>query len=124
MIPELSAVVPVCNEAENVEPLAREIATALAGRPFEILFVDDGSTDATAQAGRSARDPGIPQIRLLRLAFGRGQSAAVTTGVRAARAEWIATLDGDGQNDPADIPVMLEALRTADPALRLIMGKR
>jgi dolichol-phosphate mannosyltransferase len=125
MTPELSVVVPVCNEAENIEPLAREIAAALAGRPFEILFVDDGSTDATAQAVRSARDAGIPQIRLLRHSFRSGQSAAVTTGVRAARAEWIATLDGDGQNDPADLPALWIAKgEPANAAVRLFQGNR
>lgn len=122
---EISIVVPVCNEAENVEPLAREIAAALAGREFEILFVDDGSTDGTADAVRAARTHGIPQIRLLRHSFRSGQSAALTTGVRHARAEWVGTLDGDGQNDPADLPRLLAARN--DPAntdVRLIMGNR
>src|SRR5690606_28225003 len=107
---KLSVVVPVCNEAESVGPLAREIQAALGGhRPFEIIFVDDGSTDATAAAVLEAREQGIAEIRLLRHAQRCGQSAAVVTGVRAARAEWIATLDGDGQNDPADIPALIEA---------------
>ena len=125
MTPELSVVIPVCNEAENVEPLAREIAHALSGRPFEILFVDDGSTDATANAVRAARDAGIPEIRLLRHSFRSGQSAAVTTGVRNARAEWIATLDGDGQNDPADLPALWIAKSDpANAAVRLFQGNR
>jgi dolichol-phosphate mannosyltransferase len=110
---EISVVVPVCNEVENVGPLAQEIATALEGRAFEILFVDDGSTDQTAAAVISTR-ASIPQIRLLRHSFRSGQSAAVTTGVRHARAEWIGTLDGDGQNDPADLPKLLAARN--DPA--------
>ena len=122
---KLSVVIPVCNEAENVQPLAREIQAALAAHgPFEIIFVDDGSTDATAAAATAAREAGIPEIRLLQHSRRSGQSAAVWTGVRAARADWIATLDGDGQNDPADIPVMLEALRTGGETLRLIMGNR
>ncbi len=122
---KLSVVIPVCNEAENVQPLAREIQAALAAhRPFEIIFVDDGSTDGTAAAACAARDGGIPEIRLLQHSRRSGQSTAVWTGVRAARADWIATLDGDGQNDPADIPAMLEALRTGDESLRLIMGNR
>jgi dolichol-phosphate mannosyltransferase len=125
MTPELSVVVPVCNEAENVGPLAREIADALSGRPFEILFVDDGSTDKTAEAVRAARDAGIPQIRLLRHSFRSGQSAAVTTGVRNARAEWIATLDGDGQNDPADLPALWTAKgEPANGSVRLFQGNR
>ena len=90
-------VVPVCNEAENVGPLAAEIARALAGREFEILFVDDGSTDGTAEAALASRAGGIPQLRLLRHSFRSGQSAAVCSGVRHARAEWIATLDGEAR---------------------------
>jgi dolichol-phosphate mannosyltransferase len=122
---KLSVVIPVCNEADNVQPLAREVQAALAAhRPFEIIFVDDGSTDATAANACAARDGGIPEIRLLQHSRRSGQSAAVWTGVRAARADWIATLDGDGQNDPADIPAMLEALRTGGESLRLIMGNR
>jgi dolichol-phosphate mannosyltransferase len=122
----VSVVIPVCNEQDNVLPLAREIHAALAGRhPFETLFVDDGSTDGTAQAVRSARSDGMPEVRLIRHAVRSGQSAAVATGVREARARWIATLDGDGQNDPADIPKLLDALRGgASPRLRLVMGNR
>ena len=119
-MPELSVVIPVCNEAENVAPLAGEIARALAGRDFEILFVDDGSTDGTADAVRAARAAGIPQIRLLRHSFRSGQSAAVCSGVRLARAAWVATLDGDGQNDPADIPALVAHRGDA----LLVMGNR
>jgi len=111
---KISIVVPVCNEAENVGPLAQEIRAALAAhRPFEIIFIDDGSTDDTAAAVSSARNAGIEEIRLLQHARRCGQSAAVHTGVRAARAEWVATLDGDGQNDPADIPKLLEVCAAA-----------
>ena len=122
----VSVVVPVCNEQDNVLPLAREIHDALAGRyRHETIFVDDGSTDDTAAAVRAARGSGMPEIRLLRHARRSGQSAAVATGVREARAPWIATLDGDGQNDPADIPRLLEAARNPpSPRLRLVMGNR
>ena len=124
MTPELSVVVPVCNEEENVGALAREIATALAGRPFEILFVDDGSTDATAAAVLAARVT-IPEIRLLRHSFRSGQSAAVTTGVRLARADWVGTLDGDGQNDPGDLPKLFAArLIPENATVSLFQGHR
>jgi dolichol-phosphate mannosyltransferase len=101
--PLLAVVVPVRNEAENIGPLVAEISAALAGIAHEIIYVDDGSTDATADVlARLAST--VPTLRLLRHAVSCGQSAAIVTGVRAARARWIATLDGDGQNDPADIP--------------------
>ncbi len=118
--------VPVCNEQDNVLPLAREIHAALTGRfSFETIFVDDGSTDGTARAVLAAREAGMPEICLLRHAVRSGQSAAVATGVRQARGPWIATLDGDGQNDPADIPSLLDAARqSSSPRLRLVMGNR
>ena len=122
----LSVVVPVCNEVENVVPLAREVAAALVGRSFELIFVDDGSTDGTADAVLAARRE-VPQVRLMRHSRRSGQSAAVRTGVRAARAEWVATLDGDGQNDPADIPALLAArdsARTGDGSVLIVMGHR
>jgi len=123
---DLSVVIPVCNEQDNVEPLAREIHAALAGRcRFETIFVDDGSTDGTAQAVRDARGSGMPEIRLIRHSLRSGQSAAIATGVRDAGAPWIATLDGDGQNDPADIPKLLDAVSAStSPRLRLVMGNR
>jgi dolichol-phosphate mannosyltransferase len=116
---DISVVIPVCNEVDNVGPLAREIVAALRDREFEIIFVDDGSTDGTAAAVRALRHD-IPQVRLLSHSFRSGQSAAVCSGVRHARAEWIATLDGDGQNDPADIPKLYEARHSAE----LVMGNR
>jgi dolichol-phosphate mannosyltransferase len=124
---DISVVVPVCNEEENVLPLAREVAAALAGREYELLFVDDGSTDGTAAAVLQARAAGIPGVRLLRHSFRSGQSAAVCSGVAAARAEWVATLDGDGQNDPADIPSLLAVWRAGvagDRPLGLVAGQR
>jgi dolichol-phosphate mannosyltransferase len=124
--PDITVVVPVCNEEENVAPLAREIAAALRGRAhFEAIFVDDGSTDATAEVLKAERAASMSELRVLRHSIRRGQSAALWTGVRAARAPWIATLDGDGQNDPADIAALIAA--RDDPANRgvlIFMGNR
>ena len=104
--PALAVVVPVHNETENLDPLIGEIRAALGGSAYEIIYVDDGSTDETLAklkdiAGR------VPELRILRHVNCCGQSAAIWTGVRGARAPAIATLDGDGQNDPADIPALL-----------------
>jgi dolichol-phosphate mannosyltransferase len=121
---ELSVVVPVCNEAENVEPLAREIDAALQGRSYEMIFVDDGSTDETA-ANLKKLKSSLPALRVLSHSFRSGQSAAVASGVRAARAAWIATLDGDGQNDPADIPKLIAARDSNEGrGVKLFMGNR
>lgn len=123
--PLLSVVIPVCNEAGNVVPLAREIQATLASIGlFEIIFVDDGSTDGTVDEVLTARREGIPQIRLIRHAAQCGQSIALHTGVKAARAAWIVSLDGDGQNDPVDIPRLLHAKERAGEAIKLVMGHR
>lgn len=122
----LSVVVPVKNEQDNVDPLVREIARALSGNTaFEIIYVDDGSTDAT-QARLETLKVEFSMLRVIRHRDSCGQSRAVTTGVNAARYEWIATLDGDGQNDPADIPLLLAQLaHPAQPAdLELLAGWR
>ena len=120
----LSVVVPVCNEAENVEPLAREIDAALGSRSYEMIFIDDGSTDDTVAILQKLKSS-LPALRVLRHSFRSGQSAAVATGVRAARAPWIATLDGDGQNDPADIPKLIAARDDiANRGVQLLMGNR
>ncbi|MCB4824253.1 glycosyltransferase family 2 protein [Roseicella aerolata] len=101
----LSVVIPVRNEAPNIAPLVAEIEAALAGIGHEIVYVDDGSSDGTVAALRAVA-AGAP-VRFLRHRASCGQSAAIVTGVKAARGIWIATLDGDGQNDPADIPRLL-----------------
>jgi glycosyltransferase involved in cell wall biosynthesis len=120
----VSVVVPVKDEAENVAGLAREIAAALSGEAAEILFVDDGSSDATSAALLALKGE-IPHLRVLQHDRNYGQSRAVRTGVGAARGDTIVTLDGDGQNDPADIPKLLATLRTGnDPRLAMIAGVR
>lgn len=124
-IPLVSVVVPVRNEAPNIAPLVAEIAAALAALPHEIVYVDDGSTDGTPAALREAA-AGLPEgvpLRRLRHRTSCGQSAAVATGVRMARGEWIATLDGDGQNDPADIPRLLRRAQAEGGAI-LVAGHR
>ncbi len=122
---DLSLVIPVRNEAENIAPLIAEIRAALDGRcEYEVIYVDDGSRDATAQCLASARHD-FPRLRVLHHRSSCGQSTALLTGVRAARGAWIATLDGDGQNDPADIHTLLAARDIAgcDPLL-LLAGHR
>jgi dolichol-phosphate mannosyltransferase len=121
--PAVSVVVPVRNEAGNIAPLVAEIAAALAGRAFEILYVNDGSRDATEQELRNlmAQRPWLRQIRHARSC---GQSAAVRSGVEAARGAVVVTLDGDGQNDPAFIPALLAALENGAPHVGLIAGQR
>lgn len=123
--PRLSVVIPVRNEAPNIAPLVGEIEAALAAIPHEIVYVDDGSTDATPDELRAARAAGAP-VRAVRHQTSCGQSAAVVTGVKAARGRWIATLDGDGQNDPADIPRLLARAEAEEAAGRrtLIAGHR
>lgn len=121
----LSVVVPVKDEAGNAAPLAREIGQALVhDGPFEVIFVDDGSGDATV-AELIALKNDLP-LRILRHRRNLGQSRALRTGVAAARAKIVATLDGDGQNDPADIPKLLAALKAApdDCGLAMVAGER
>ncbi len=118
---QLSVVVPVRNEEENVATLVAEIHAALSHLiPHEIIYVDDGSTDNT-YATLKALQAQYTQLRVLRHAASCGQSTAVRTGVKAARFDWIVTLDGDGQNDPADIPKLLAALA---PGVELVGGNR
>ena len=104
--PVLSVVVPVRNEEANIAPLIAEIARALAAVPHQIVYVDDGSTDGTLAALLDMQRA-LPELVVRRHRSSCGQSAAIVTGVRIAAGHWIATLDGDGQNDPADIPRLL-----------------
>lgn len=122
--PALSVVVPVFNERDNVTPLIDEITAALRGRiDFEIVYVDDHSRDDTLAVlqGLKAR---VPELRVLQHVQQSGQSTAIRTGVKAARGAWIATLDGDGQNDPADIPRLIAARDAGEAQTKLYAGWR
>lgn len=122
--PQLSVVVPVHNEQANVAGLLAEIAAILRGRlQWEALFVDDLSSDATLAVLEGLK-AGYPELRVLAHRSQCGQSTAVHNGVRAARAAWVVTLDGDGQNDPADIPRLLAERERAAPSVRLLAGWR
>ena len=123
-MPALSVVVPVYNEEGNVAPLVGEIVAALRGRvAFEIVYVDDLSRDGTLDALRRLKAE-VPELRVLRHLANSGQSTAIRNGVKAARGAWIATLDGDGQNDPADIPKLLAERERAAPEVKLFAGWR
>ena len=120
----VSIVVPVRNEAGNIAPLIAEIAAALDGRwSYEIIYVNDGSTDDTAQrlAEEMARRP---NLRVLRHERSTGQSAAVRSGVRAAHGAIVATLDGDGQNNPAFLPELIAAIEKGGSRVGLVAGQR
>jgi len=121
---EVSIVVPVRNEQDNVAPLIAEITAALDGRcAYEIIYVNDGSTDATPQRLAELMQA-RGNLRRIDHAQSTGQSAAVRTGVRAARGAIVATLDGDGQNDPAFLPDLIAAVRAGEGRVGLAAGQR
>jgi len=121
--PSVSVVIPVRNEAGNIMPLVAEIAAALRDRRFEIVVVDDGSTDASGAELRNLMTE-HPWLRQIRHTQSCGQSAAIRTGVTVARAPIIVTLDGDGQNDPAFIPALIALLEQGAPRIGLVAGQR
>ena len=121
--PDISVVVPVFDEAGAAPALAQEIAAAFAGRSFEIIFVDDASRDDT-RAVLSALRAEIPQLRVLSHQRNSGQSRAIRSGILGARGAVIVTLDGDGQNDPADGPALVDTLMAAGPDLAMVGGER
>ena len=120
----VSIVVPVRNEAGNVAPLIAEIAAALDGRwVYEIIYVDDGSTDATAERLAEIKKQ-RGNLRQIRHATSSGQSSAVRSGVRAARGAIVATLDGDGQNNPQFLPDLIAAIENGGDRVGLAAGQR
>ena len=122
--PQLSVVVPVHDEAGNIAPLVREAVAALRGAvTFELVYVDDASRDGTLGELQALKAE-VPELRVLRHAVRAGQSTAIRNGAKAARAAWIATLDGDGQNDPADLPKLLRARDAAPGDVKLVTGWR
>ena len=122
-VPDISVVVPVHDEEGAAGPLAREIAAAFAGRSFEMVFVDDASRDGTLAELRALM-PELPMLRVLSHASNAGQSRAVRTGVLAARAPIVVTLDGDGQNPPADAPRLVDLLTESPANVALVGGVR
>ncbi|MEY4257039.1 MAG: hypothetical protein RLZZ141_2266 [Pseudomonadota bacterium] len=123
MTPDVSIVVPVFNETGNVGPLAREIAAAFAGQAYEMIFVDDASTDST-RADLVALKADLPSLRVLSHQRNSGQSRSVRTGILAARAPIVVTMDGDGQNDPADAPRLAARLVASPDQVALVGGQR
>jgi dolichol-phosphate mannosyltransferase len=121
--PAVSVVVPVRNEAGNIGPLVEEIAAALGRRAFEIVYVNDGSSDET-EAELTALARARPYVRQVKHAVSCGQSAAIRTGVTAARGTVVATLDGDGQNDPKFLPTLIDALERGGAGVGLVAGQR
>ena len=121
--PSISVVVPVFDEEGAAPALAREIAAAFRGQNYEMIFVDDASRDGTRGALKALAAE-IPQLRVLAHRRNSGQSRALRSGILGARGEVIVTLDGDGQNDPADAPSLVEALLAGPPELALVGGER
>ena len=120
----ISIVIPVFNERGNIGPLVQEVVQHLRGRiPFDIVCVDDQSQDDTRDV-LTALKAEVPELRVLVHQRRSGQSTAIRTGVKHALSPWIATLDGDGQNDPADAPRLVDALLAAPATVALVGGRR
>jgi dolichol-phosphate mannosyltransferase len=121
--PAVSVIVPVRNEAGNIAPLVEEIAAALSGRRFEVIYINDGSTDGT-EAEINALRAKHPWLRQIKHTQSCGKAAGMQTGIRAARGHIIVMLDGDCQNDPVFLPKLIEALEQGAPKVGLIAGQR
>ncbi|MTE01099.1 glycosyltransferase [Paracoccus sp. YIM 132242] len=123
MTPDISVVLPARDEAGNIAALLHGIAAVLRDRPHEIIVIDDASTDGTRQE-LAALQPVLPQLRVICHDRSCGQSAAIRSGVLAARGALIATLDADGQNPPENLPALLAPFRQGNPAIGLVQGQR
>jgi dolichol-phosphate mannosyltransferase len=123
MTPEISVVVPVFDEEGNAAALAREIAAAFEGRAYEMIFVDDASRDGT-RAELIAAKADLPALRVLTHSKNGGQSRGIRSGAEAARGEYLVTLDGDGQNVPADAPALVDRLKAAPAEVGVVHGRR
>ncbi|WP_349556249.1 glycosyltransferase family 2 protein [Marinobacter sp. NFXS9] len=122
---KISVVIPAKDESENIDPLVAEIHRAVDGVvPFQVIVVDDGSTDGTGDVALKTGERLGCEVKCVRHLHSVGQSTAVLTGVRHADGEWIVTMDGDGQNDPADIPAMIECAKTMKNDIFCIAGYR
>ncbi len=121
--PGVSVIVPARNEADNLKVLVREIQSALSATAHEILIVDDGSDDHTADVLRDLKSD-VAGLRHIRHEIPAGQSAAVRSGLLNARGDLILTIDGDGENDPAYFPAMIDKITEAGPGTALIAGQR
>jgi dolichol-phosphate mannosyltransferase len=125
--PYVSVLIPAKNEAGNLIPLLEEVRAALVDDAFEVIVVDDGSADATAAELRALQRGGYPQLRVLSHTRSLGQSTSIFHAAEVARGHWLATLDGDGQNDPADLPKMLDLVRGSEGTpggVKLVAGHR
>jgi len=123
----VSVLIPAKNEASNLTPLLQEIRSALVGEDYEVIVVDDGSTDNTLAELRALKRGGFHQLRIISHARSLGQSTSIYHAATVARGHWLATLDGDGQNDPADIPGMLSLVRGSEGlagGIKLVAGHR
>lgn len=123
----VSVLIPAKNEASNLTPLLQEIRSALVGEDYEVIVVDDGSTDDTVAELRALKRDGFHQLRIISHARSLGQSTSIYHAATVARGHWLATLDGDGQNDPADIPGMLSLVRGSEGlagGIKLVAGHR
>lgn len=124
---DISVIIPAKNEAKNITPLLEEVRVALAGEVYEVIVVDDGSTDGTFAELCALKKGGFAELRILRHANSLGQSTSLYHAALASRGQWLVTLDGDGQNDPADIPGMLALVRGTEggaDAVKLVAGIR